>query len=76
LITAHYVRPAPGGSELHTHFWFGWCVKDGKPTKAIPDGAVSPLDFPKIVLKHNIVEMSHLAVILPRVYEDLRDMLI
>jgi len=76
IMTSHFVRPAPGGSELHTHFWWGWHVKDGKPVKAIPDGAVVPLDIPKKILMHNIVEMSHLVVILPRIYEDLRDMLI
>ena len=69
-IMSHFVRPVPGGSELRTRFWMGYCVKDGKPQKAIPDGVEFPLEPVKALLMHNIKEFTNLAAILPEVYAE------
>jgi hypothetical protein len=69
----HFVRPVPGGSELHTRFWMGYCVKGGAPSKAIPDGVVFPLDGAKALLRHNIKEFTNLAALLPKVYAEYHD---
>ena len=73
VIMCHFLRPVPGGSQLHTRFWMGWCVKDGKPAKAIPDGVVFPLEMPKTLLRHNIKEFTNLAALLPKIYPEFRD---
>lgn len=69
-IMCHFVRPVPGGSELRTRFWMGYCVSDGKPKKAIPDGVEFPLEPVKALLMHNIKEFTNLAAILPEVYTE------
>ena len=73
VIMCHFVRPVAGSSELHTRFWMGYCVKDGAPAKAIPDGAVFPLQGAKELLRHNIKEFTNLAALLPKVYDEFRD---
>ena len=73
VIMCHFLRPVPGGAELHTRFWMGWCVKDGGPVRAIPEGVVFPLDMPKALMRHNIKEYTNLAVLLPMVYAEYRD---
>jgi len=73
VIMCHFLRPVPGGSELHTRFWMGWCVKNGAPMRAIPDGAVWPLQMPKELLRHNIKEFTNLAAFLPEIYAEFGD---
>lgn len=73
VIMVHFVRPTAGGSELRTRFWFGWCVRDGKPSKLIPDGVKMPTDIVKALLLHNIKEFTNLAAILPKVYAEFKD---
>jgi len=73
VVMCHFVRTVPGGSELHTRFWMGWCIKDGGPVKAIPDGAVFPIEMPKELLRHNIKEFTNLAALLPKVYPEYKD---
>jgi hypothetical protein len=73
VIMCHFVRPVPGGSELNTRFWMGYCVKDGKPAKAVPDGVVFPLQGVQALLRHNIKEFTNLAAILPKVYAEFHD---
>ena len=73
VVMTHFLRPAEGGSELRSHFWFGWQVEEGQPVKSIPDGAIIP-DAPNIMLlKHNVIEFTNLAAILPAVYEEEKD---
>jgi len=73
VIMCHFLRPVPGGSELHTRFWMGYCVKGGAPVKAIPDGALFPLEDAKDLMRHNVKEFTHLAALLPMVYAEFRD---
>ena len=73
VIMCHFVRPVPGGSELHTRFWMGYGVKDGKPFKMIPDGAKFPPEGAQELLIHNIKEFTNLAAILPEVYAEFKD---
>jgi len=72
-VMTHFLRPVPGGSELRSHFWFGWQIIDGEPVKSIPDGVTIP-DLPNIMLlKHNVIEFTNLAAILPSVYAEEKD---
>jgi hypothetical protein len=73
VIMCHFVRPVPGGSELHTRFWMGYCVKNGAPVKAIPDGAMFPAAAAQELLQHNIKEFTNLAALLPKVYAEYHD---
>ena len=72
-IMCHFMRPVEGGCELRSRFWMGWHVIDGKPVKMIPDGMRLPLDGVKSLLMHNIKEFTHLASILPEVYNEFID---
>jgi hypothetical protein len=69
----HECRAVPGGSELRTRFFMGYCVKDGKPHKMIPDGIKMPLEPVQALLKHNMKEFANLAAILPEVYAEFID---
>ncbi|HHT17729.1 MAG TPA: phloretin hydrolase [Papillibacter sp.] len=73
MIMCHFFRPTENGCELRTRFWMGWCVKDGKPTKAIPDGVRIPPEAIKDLFFHNIKEFTNLAAILPEVYAEFKD---
>ena len=72
-IMVHQCRAVPGGSELRTRFFMGYCVKDGKPHKMIPDGIKMPLEPVQALLKHNMKEFANLAAILPEVYAEFID---
>ncbi len=72
-IMVHECRAVPGGSELRTRFFMGYCVKDGKPFKMIPDGIKMPLEPVQALLKHNMKEFANLAAILPEVYAEFID---
>lgn len=73
VIMVHFLRKTPNGSELRTRFWMGYCVRDGKPVKMLPDGVEIPLDATKALLMHNIKEFTNLAAILPEVYAEFHD---
>ncbi|MDL2293636.1 phloretin hydrolase [Ruminococcaceae bacterium OttesenSCG-928-D13] len=73
VVMTHFLRPAEGGSELRSRFWFGWQIIDGTPVKMIPDGVKIPAVVPISLLKHNVVEFTNLAAILPEVYAEEKD---
>lgn len=73
VVMTHFLRPAPGGSELRSHFWFGWQIIDGEPVKCIPNGVQVPAIASKSLLSHNVVEFSNLAALLPEVYAEEKD---
>lgn len=74
VIMCHFVRPIEGGIELRTRFWVGYCVKNGKPTKVkLPPPRLMPTKLVVSLLAHNVKEFTHLAAILPEVYEEFRD---
>lgn len=73
VVMTHFLRPKEAGSELRSRFWFGWQIIDRTPVKAIPDGAVIPKEAPLALLRHNVVEFTNLASILPEVYAQEKD---
>lgn len=70
VVMTHFLRPAPGGSELRSRFWFGWQIVDGEPVKSIPNGVVIPAEGPVSLLQHNVKEFTNLAAILSSVYTE------
>lgn len=70
-IMVHFIRPTERGAELRTRFWMGYTATD--------KGVVRIPDFPADVIRgrallyHNVKEFTHLAKILPRVYEEFKD---
>lgn len=75
MIMVHFLRPTENGSELRTRFWMGYCVKDGKPVKAIPDDVRIPPEAIKNLFFHNIKEFTNLAAFLPEIYAEYKDTL-
>lgn len=73
IVMTHFLRPAEGGSELRSRFWFGWQIIGGEPVKCIPDGMSIPHAGPLNLLRHNVVEFTNLAAILPEVYAEEKD---
>ncbi len=69
-IMVHFIRPVEGGCELRSRFWIGYSAIDGKPVKTLPNGVKLPLAPVKALLTHNIKEFTHLAAILPKLYEE------
>ena len=70
VVMTHFLRPAPGGSELRSRFWFGWQIIDGNAVRSIPEGAEVPVEGPVALLRHNVKEFTNLAAILPSVYAE------
>ena len=70
-ISCHFIRTVDGGVELRTRFWFGLCLRDGKPDRF--DDTPLPEQLPKSLLMHNIKEFTNLARLLPRLYPEERD---
>lgn len=72
-VMLHMVRDVEGGVELRSRFWIGYHIKDKKPVKLLPDGAKVPIIAPENLFKHNCVEFTNLAELLPRVYAEEKD---
>ncbi|MDR0863582.1 MAG: hypothetical protein LBO74_01460 [Candidatus Symbiothrix sp.] len=70
VVMTHFLRPVPGGSELRSRFWFGWQIVDGEPVKTLPDGSAVVDEAPVALLRHNVIEFTNLATILPSVYAE------
>lgn len=71
VIMVHFIRPTKDGCELRTRFWLGYSAVNNVPvriTEFIPDDMMA-----KALLIHNVKEFTHLAKILPRVYEEFKD---
>lgn len=73
VVMTHFLRPKEGGSELRSRFWFGWQIIQSEPVKCIPDGMSIPSAAPIALLRHNVVEFTNLAAILPEVYAQEKD---
>lgn len=70
-IMTHFIRPTADGCELRTRFWLGYSVVNNAPVRIpefVPDEMVA-----KAILVHNVKEFTHLAKILPNVYEEFKD---
>lgn len=61
------------GIMFVSRFWIGYCRKEGKIVKALPEGVKTPMDVPEGLYKHNIKEFTNLASILPEVYAENKD---
>lgn len=74
VVMCHFLRPMEGGCELRSHFWIGWCIRDGRPFR-LADHPINkmPVETLRNQMHHNIVEFSNLAAILPSVYEEFKD---
>lgn len=70
-IMIHFLRPTANGSELRTRFFMGYM--------STPNGVIRVPEFPRIdgmgraLLMHNVKEFTHLAKILPDVYNEFKD---
>lgn len=72
-VMCHFVREIEGGIELRSRFWLGWHIIGGKPVKMLPDGEITPMIKPKMLLAHNMKEFQNLADLLPRIYPEEKD---
>ncbi len=68
-VMFHSIREIEGGVEFRSRFWLGYHFIEGKPVKLIPEGIRIPLEAMKGLAYHNVEEYSHLATILPRLYQ-------
>ena len=70
-IMIHFLRPTENGSELRTRFFMGYMATE--------NGVVRVPEFPRIddmgraMLIHNVKEYTHLAKILPDLYNEYKD---
>lgn len=69
----HKWHPYKDGVLFESRFWIGFRWEDGKIIKALPEGVRIPDIMPKGLFAHNIKEFSNLAAILPKVYEEEKD---
>lgn len=74
-VMLHTARYLPMGVELRSRFWLGYQIDltTHQPIKIIPDGQVVPLAVAQNLGFHSIEEMSHLATILPELYQKFED---
>lgn len=70
-IMCHFVRPTADGSELRTRFWMGYRAVD-RVIRRFPEFTPQPQGA-KNLLMHNVKEFTHLAKILPDVYNEFKD---
>ncbi len=68
-IMLHFCREIEGGVEFRTRFWLGYRINKGKGMCVLPPGVRVPLEAPKGLAYHNVMEYSNLASILPELYE-------
>ena len=71
----HKWHPYKDGVLFESRFWIGFRWEDGKIVKAPPEGVRIPDIMPKGLFAHNIKEFTNLAAILPKVYEEEKDVL-
>jgi len=76
-IMVHFIRPTSNGVELRTRFWMGY--EKNAEGKIVPSqgGPAMPAEFKdmmgKSMLMHNVKEFTHLAEILPSLYNEFKD---
>ena len=73
MLVCHFLRPVEGGCELRSRIWLGYGAANGKAKKLLPNGAKVPLEPAKALLEHNIRDFTHLASVLPELYERFAD---
>lgn len=68
-VMFHSVREIEGGVEFRSRFWLGYQFIEGKAVKLLPEGVQIPLPVMRGLAFHNVEEYSHLAAILPSLYQ-------
>jgi len=66
----HAVREVPGGVEVRTRFWLGYHMIKRKPRKLLPPFVRVPAAAAKGLAIHGVREYTNLAVLLPTIYEE------
>lgn len=69
-IMLHFYRETEDGIESRTRFWMGYRIVRGHRICVLPKGIKVPEIVPKGLALHNVEEFSHLASILPELYEE------
>lgn len=72
-VMTHMIREIEEGVELRSRFWIGYQIVEGKALKILPPGMRVPDHVSKELYAHNIKEFTHLAAILPKLYEEEKD---
>ena len=69
-IMMHFCRETEYGVEFRTRFWMGYRWNKGIPMCVLPQGVRIPEVVPMGLAFHNVEEYSHLASILPDLYQE------
>jgi len=69
-VMVHMARDVEGGVDFRSRFFMGYHIRDEVPVKLIPPGMKIPGFIPEGLLAHNVKEYTHLASILPKLYEE------
>lgn len=72
-VMCHFVREVEGGIELRSRFWLGWHIINGREVRMQPKNETTPLEKPRLLLKHNMKEFANLANLLPQIFEEEKD---
>lgn len=68
-ISCRVVRPRGGGAEVFNRIWYGYAVRGGKIVRDL-NGVQADEERMRIIAIHNIVEVRHLAKLLPPLYAE------
>lgn len=75
-VMCHFFRKTDAGYESRSRFWMGYTLIDGKITKVLPPNVQVPVEPIKGLAYHNVEEYSNLAVLLPKIYEEMNGELV
>lgn len=69
-LMCHIFRQSPGGLEQRTRFWMGYRMSRGKPELCLPPGMAVPDAAVQGLARHNVLEFTNLAALLPELYAE------
>lgn len=69
-VMCHFIREIPGGVEFRSRFWLGYQIIDKKSVCLLPPGLKVPIEIPKGLMSHNILEYTNLKSILPKIFKE------
>lgn len=73
-IMIHFLRPTDRGTELRTRFFMGYrSTPEGVVLMPLPPDFPNPDNVGRELLLHNVKEYSHLAKVLPDLYNEYKD---
>jgi hypothetical protein len=70
MALLHYLRKHGQGLELHSRFWLGLEVVDGKTVNRLRHKQEVTLEMARCWCEHSAWEMATLAAYLPEIYEE------